>query len=55
VGRIYDSLYWCRRWDENSDSQLPPETANRYAFYKDRLRTIEIAARKTMATENAGA
>jgi hypothetical protein len=45
VGRIYDSLYWCRRWDENSDSMLAPETANRYDLYKDRLRSIEIAAR----------
>jgi len=45
VGRIYDSLYWCRRWEENTDSALPLETANRYDFYKDRLRTIEIAAR----------
>ncbi len=46
VGRIYDSLYWCRRWEENSDSALAPETANRYDVYKDRLRTIEIAARR---------
>jgi hypothetical protein len=46
VGRIYESLYWCRRWEENSDSALSLETANRYAAYKDRLRTIEIAARQ---------
>ncbi len=45
VGRIYDSLYWCRRWEENSDSALAPETANRYDSYKDRLRTAELAAR----------
>ena len=45
VGRIYDSLYWCRRWDENSDSSLPPEIVNRYDHYKDSLRTMEIAAR----------
>ncbi|MBN1308457.1 MAG: glycosyltransferase family 2 protein [Chitinispirillaceae bacterium] len=45
VGRIYDSLYWCRRWEDNSDSALTPETADRYDRYKDRLRTIEIAAR----------
>ncbi len=48
VGRIYDSLYWCRRWEDNSDSLLALETANRYDFYKDRLRTIEIAARMRM-------
>jgi hypothetical protein len=46
LGRIYDSLYWCRRWEGNSDHQLPLETQNRYAFYKDRLRSIEIAARQ---------
>jgi len=45
VGRIYDSLYWCRRWEDNSDSALPLETANRYDSYKDRLRTVELAAR----------
>lgn len=45
VGRIYESLYWCRRWDENSDSRLSPETANRYDHYKDALRSVEIAAR----------
>jgi hypothetical protein len=45
VGRIYESLYWCRRWDENSDSKLSPETANRYDVFKDRLRSIELAAR----------
>lgn len=46
VGRVYDSLYWCRRWEENSDSELSLETANRYASYKDTIRTIEIAARR---------
>ncbi len=48
IGRIYDSLYWCRRWEGNSDHALPLETQNRYAFYKDRLRTIEIAARQQL-------
>jgi hypothetical protein len=46
LGRIYDSLYWCRRWEGNSDHALPLETQNRYAFYKDRLRSIEVAARQ---------
>ncbi len=46
IGRIYDSLYWCRRWEENSDHALPIETMNRYTTYKDRLRSIEIAARQ---------
>lgn len=46
LGRIYDSLYWCRRWEGNTDHALPLETRNRYAAYKDRLRSIEIAARQ---------
>lgn len=46
IGRIYDSLYWCRRWEGNSDHALPLETQNRYACYKDRVRSIEIVARK---------
>jgi len=45
VGRIYESLYLCRRWEGNSDSALPLEVANRYDLYKDWLRTIEIQAR----------
>lgn len=49
IGRIYDSLYWCRRWEGNSDHALPLETQNRYAFYKDRLRSIEIAARQQLS------
>ena len=46
IGRIYDSLYWCRRWEGNSDHALPLETHNRYSTYKDRLRSIELAARQ---------
>jgi hypothetical protein len=49
IGRIYDSLYWCRRWEGNSDHALPLDTQNRYAFYKDRLRTIELAARQQLS------
>lgn len=45
TGRIYDSVYLCRRWEGNSDSALPHEIANRYDQYKDWLRTIELKAR----------
>lgn len=51
VARIYDSLYWCRRWEGNSDSALPLETANRYAFYKDSLRSTELEARRRLDLE----
>jgi hypothetical protein len=46
IGRIYDSLYWCRRWEENTDARLPLETVNRHDAYKDGLRTDEIIARR---------
>ena len=45
IGRIYDSVYLCRRWEGNTDSSLPLEVANRYDLYKDWLRTMEIRAR----------
>ncbi len=51
IGRIYDSVYRCRRWGGNSDSALPLATMNRYDFYKDRLRTLEILARQHLNTE----
>jgi Glycosyl transferase family 2 len=45
LGRIYDSVYLCRRWEGNTDSRLPPEAVNRHNAYKDWLRTCEIDAR----------
>ena len=48
IGRIWESVYLCRRWEGNSDSALPLETQNRYDAYKDWLRTQEIAARQRM-------
>ena len=46
IGRIYDVLYNCRRWDDNSDHGLDIAQVNANNFYKDRLRTIELLARK---------
>jgi hypothetical protein len=45
IGRIYEPLYLCRRWEGNSDTALPLEVANRYDVYKDWLRSVEIRAR----------
>ena len=45
IGRIYSSLYLCRRWGGNSDSGISRDTQNRYNFYKDKLRTIELTGR----------
>ena len=48
IGRIYESVYYARRWEGNSDAALPLQTANRYDYYKDHLRTVEIEARRRM-------
>ena len=48
IGRIYKSLYLCRRWDENSDASLSIEKMNAHNNYKDRIRTIELKARKNL-------
>ena len=48
VGRIYDELYLCRRWEGNSDAALSVDTQNRNNTYKDSLRAIEIEARRRM-------
>lgn len=48
MGRIYDPIYLCRRWEGNTDAALPIDVANRYDTYKDRLRTIEIMARQQL-------
>lgn len=45
IGRIYESLYNCRRWSGNSDASLPIEKTNENNIYKDFLRTIELLAR----------
>ena len=45
IGRIYDVMYFCRRWEGNSDASLDVDTANRYNTYKDRIRTWELEAR----------
>lgn len=46
IGRIYESLYDCRRWFGNSDAALSRDKINRNNLYKDRIRSIEIIARK---------
>lgn len=48
IGRIYEPIYICRRWEGNTDAELDINRLNRNNFYKDRLRTIEIENRKTI-------
>ncbi len=45
IGRIYNPVYLCRRWEENSDALLSIEAQNRHNLYKDRLRSFELTAR----------
>ncbi len=46
IGRIYESIYLCRRWSGNTDAALSIEEANRNDAFKDKIRTIEILARQ---------
>jgi hypothetical protein len=45
IGRIYDVLYLCRRWEDNSDASLDVIKMNGHNTYKDRIRTWELQAR----------
>ena len=45
LGRIYEPLYFCRRWDGNSDAALSIERQNANNLYKDSIRTIELKNR----------
>ncbi|MCM1522699.1 MAG: glycosyltransferase [Muribaculaceae bacterium] len=45
IGRIYESLYLCRRWEDNTDHGLSLERINRNNLYKDSLRSFEILKR----------
>ena len=45
IGRIFDELYLCRRWEGNSDAALSPEKVNANNLYKDSLRSEELKRR----------
>ena len=45
IGRIYDVVYNCRRWEDNSDANCDIVAMNRNNWYKDRIRTWELRAR----------
>ena len=50
IGRIYEPIYLCRRWEGNSDAQLDVEKQNAFDFYKDKVRTLEILARQRLVS-----
>lgn len=52
IGRIYDVLYNCRRWQGNSDADLSIEKTNENNYYKDSLRTAEIKIRQALASRD---
>lgn len=45
IGRVYEVVYLCRRWDDNSDASLDIVKMNGHNLYKDRIRTWELQAR----------
>ena len=45
IGRIYEPIYLCRRWEGNSDADLDVNKLNGFNFYKDKIRTFEVMAR----------
>ncbi len=49
IGRIYESLYLCRRWSGNTDAGLPIEASNNNNMFKDSLRGQEITKRQGLA------
>jgi glycosyltransferase involved in cell wall biosynthesis len=46
IGRIFEPLYLCRRWEGNSDAALDIHKLNTYNYYKDKIRTLEYLARQ---------
>ncbi len=54
IGRIYESLYLCRRWSGNTDAGISLEQKNRNDLYKDWVRTNEILARRQINETSAG-
>ena len=52
IGRIYEVLYCCRRWEGNSDAALDIDRQNANNLYKDRIRTWELEARIRMCRKS---
>ena len=46
IGRIYEPIYLCRRWEGNTDAGIDIVKLNANNFYKDSVRTNEIIARQ---------
>jgi hypothetical protein len=46
IGRIFEPVYLCRRWEGNTDADLDISRQNAFNIYKDGLRAFEILARQ---------
>ncbi len=45
IARVYQPIYLCRRWEDNTDASLNVAKMNANNLYKDRIRTFELQAR----------
>ena len=45
IGRIYQPVYLCRRWEDNTDASPDVAKQNAHNLYKDRIRTFELQSR----------
>ncbi|MCH5228762.1 MAG: glycosyltransferase family 2 protein [Muribaculaceae bacterium] len=54
LGRIYEPIYYCRRWSGNSDADLSIELTNKHNEYKDFVRSVELIARIRANMEKGG-
>jgi len=48
IGRLYDPVYLCRRWEGNTDADLDVGRTNANNAYKDQVRTFELHARQRL-------
>jgi len=48
IGRIFEPVYICRRWEGNTDSSITIEKQNSNNYYKDFIRTQDILARQKL-------
>lgn len=52
IGRIYENLYLCRRWEDNTDALLSVDKKKEFNEYKDWIRTLELFARQQKNLKN---
>ncbi len=45
IGRVFQPIYLCRRWEDNTDSSLDVAKMNVHNLYKDRIRSFELQSR----------